>query len=73
MSQVKPVGKGVNVQAQTIPVLFKWQEIVVDHAMGVFLSGTFNNWTRQAMKFCDNEFIESIGRVLQQEFTKGYT
>ena len=48
-----------------IPVLFKWQEAVADHATGVSLSGTFNNWQRQPMKLCDNEYIESLGKILQ--------
>ena len=60
LSQVKPADK-VDNEEKTIPVLFKWQESVMDHYSGVHLSGSFNDWQRQPMKFCDNEYIESIG------------
>lgn len=36
----------------------------MDHYSGVYLSGNFNNWQRQPMKFCDNEYIESIGEKI---------
>ena len=35
----------------------------MDHYSGVHLSGSFNDWQRQPMKFCDNEYIESIGSL----------
>ncbi|KAL5266599.1 hypothetical protein ACHWQZ_G003841 [Mnemiopsis leidyi] len=57
--EVKPADK-IDNEEKTIPVLFKWQESVMDHYSGVHLSGSFNDWQRQAMKFCDNEYIESI-------------
>jgi len=57
--EVKPAEKAEN-EARLIPVLFKWQESVMDHYSGVYLSGSFNNWQRQPMKFCDNEYIESV-------------
>jgi len=57
--EVKPAERPRD-QVPVIPVLFKWQESVMDHYSGVYLSGNFNKWGRLPMKFCDNEYIESV-------------
>ena len=59
---MKPAEKST-VLERKIPVLFKWQDTVLDHYSGVALSGTFNEWDKQPMKYCDNEYVESIGTV----------
>ena len=37
----------------------------MDHYSGVYLSGNFNKWGRLPMKFCDNEYIESVGMLFK--------
>lgn len=58
--EVKPANVNEKRSVPKIPVLFKWQETVLDKAKGVFLSGSFNNWDKIPMKLSDNEYLESI-------------